>query len=131
MKHDIETREDIIQFVNAFYGNMTSDDIVGHIFLEVEQVDFAKHLPKMYDFWEMLLLDGSNYRGAPMQPHFRVNEKTPLTPAHFDRWLEMFKETIDSLFEGPKAEEAKSKAFNIASTWSYKLEYLRKLKVEG
>ncbi|MEY4384563.1 MAG: hypothetical protein RI995_2105 [Bacteroidota bacterium] len=127
MKHDIETREDIIRFVNAFYGNMTSDDIVGHIFLEVEQVDFAKHLPKMYDFWEMLLLDGSNYRGAPMQPHFRVNEKTPLTPAHFDRWLEMFKETIDSLFEGPKAEEAKSKAFNIASTWSYKLEYLRKL----
>jgi len=131
MRHDIETREDIIRFVNAFYGNMTSDDIVGHIFLEVEQVDFAKHLPKMYDFWEMLLLDGSNYRGAPMQPHFRVNEKTPLTPAHFDRWLEMFKETIDSLFEGPKAEEAKSKAFNIASTWSYKLEYLRKLKVEG
>lgn len=127
MKSDIISREDIIQFVNQFYGNMKSDDLVGHVFLAIEKVDFDKHLPKMYDFWEMLLLDGNNYRGAPMQPHFRINEHHALTPAHFDRWLEMFKDTIDSLFEGPKAEEAKTKAFNIASTWSYKLEYLRKL----
>ncbi len=125
MKHDIENIEDVKLLVNTFYGNMKSDDIVGRVFLDIEKVDFDKHLPKMYDFWEMLLFEGSNYRGAPMQPHLRINQHHPLTPAHFDRWLEMFRETVDSLFEGPKAEEAKTKAFNIASTWSYKLEYLR------
>jgi hemoglobin len=119
--HDIASRDDIKIFVDAFYGGMKSDDLVGHIFLDVMQVDWSHHLPKMYDFWEMLLLDGSNYKGAPMRPHLEINQKTPLTMAHFVRWFEMFSSTLDAHFAGPKTEEAKTKAWNIAQTWAYKL----------
>ena len=62
MKSDIQSRADIQIFVDAFYAKMPSDDLVGHVFMDVMHVDFAKHLPKMYDFWEMLLLDGSAWR---------------------------------------------------------------------
>lgn len=124
MKADITTKEDIKIFVDAFYKNMSSNDLVGHVFIDVAKVDWSHHLPKMYDFWEMLLLDGSNYRGAPMQPHLKVNQMEPLTPAHFEHWIELFNQNIDALFEGPKTEEAKLKAKNIALTWLYKFEMI-------
>ena len=124
MKKDIECKEDIQVFVDAFYAKMPSDDLVGHVFMDVAQVDFSKHLPKMYHFWEMLLLGGTNYHGAPMRPHLEINQKIQLTPAHFARWLELFYATLDEYFEGPKTEDAKLKARNIADTWAYKLDYI-------
>jgi hypothetical protein len=36
----------------------------------------------------------------------------------------MFRATLRDLFEGPKTEEAITKAENIAATWAYKLDYL-------
>lgn len=126
MKNDITSKEDIKRFVDAFYAKMPADDLVGKVFMEVMQVDFSKHLPKMYDFWEMLLFQGTSYQGAPMRPHLQINQIHPITPAHFERWLGMFRETVRDLFEGPKAEEAITKAENIASTWAYKLDYLTK-----
>jgi hemoglobin len=126
MKNDIASKADIKTFVDAFYAKMPSDDLVGNIFMEVMHVDFAKHLPKMYDFWEMLLFQGTSYHGAPMRPHLQINQIHPITPAHFDRWLEMFRATLRDLFEGPKTEEAITKAENIAATWAYKLDYLTK-----
>jgi hemoglobin len=80
----------------------------------------------MYDFWEMLLFQGTSYKGAPMRPHLQINQIHPITPAHFERWLAMFRETLRDLFEGPKTEEAITKAENIAATWAYKLDYLTK-----
>jgi hemoglobin len=94
--------------------------------MEVMHVDFSTHLPKMYDFWEMLVFQGTSYQGAPMRPHLQINQIHPITPAHFDRWLEMFRATLRDLFEGPKTEEAITKAENIAATWAYKLDYLTK-----
>jgi hemoglobin len=105
---------------------MPSDDLVGKVFMEVMHVDFSTHLPKMYDFWEMLLFQGTSYQGAPMRPHLQINQIHPITPAHFERWLGMFRETLRDLFEGPKTEEAIMKAENIAATWAYKLDYLTK-----
>ena len=124
MKNDITSKADIKTFVDAFYGKMPSDDLVGKVFMEVMHVDFSKHLPKMYDFWEMLLFQGTSYQGAPMRPHLQINQIHPITPAHFERWLEMFRATLRDLFEGPKTEEAITKAENIAATWAYKLDYL-------
>lgn len=124
MKNDITSKEDIKTFVDAFYAKMPSDDLVGKVFMEVMQVDFSTHLPKMYDFWEMLLFQGTSYKGAPMRPHLQINQTHPITPAHFERWLGMFRETLRDLFEGPKTEEAITKAENIAATWAFKLDYL-------
>ncbi len=124
MKKDIENREDIKVLVNSFYQKVKKDAVIGYLFLEVVDINWEKHLPVMYDFWEMLLLDGSAYKGAPMRPHLEINQKERLTQAHFDRWLSLFNATLDEHFEGKVTEEAKVKAWNIAQTWAYKLNYL-------
>jgi hemoglobin len=44
---------------------------------------------------------------------------------HFDRWIQHFNTTIDEFFSGPKAEEAKTRAGQIAKTFQFKLGILK------
>ena len=61
MNKDLENREDIEVLVNSFYGKIRQNEILGHIFNDIAQVDWDKHLPKMYSFWEMILFEKSNF----------------------------------------------------------------------
>ncbi|MBP6385514.1 MAG: group III truncated hemoglobin [Pseudarcicella sp.] len=128
MKKNLETSEDIKMFVDAFYEKIQCDDLLSTVFNDVAQVNWNEHLPRMYSFWEMLLLEKSGYAGQPFRPHLIVNQNHRLTPLYFDRWLKLFNETIDTFFEGDKADEAKFKAKNIALTWAHKLDYINKLE---
>jgi hemoglobin len=74
----------------------------------------------MCDFWEFLLLQGKNYQGNPIQKHFELHAKHPITAEHFDRWLHLFQTTVDALFAGPVADDAKFRAMVIAETWKPK-----------
>jgi hemoglobin len=74
----------------------------------------------MYAFWEFLLLGKDTYRGNPLEPHRRLHGLVPLTAAHFERWLELFTGTVDELYAGLNAEEAKNRARLIAMTWQPK-----------
>ncbi|HJW29025.1 MAG TPA: group III truncated hemoglobin, partial [Saprospiraceae bacterium] len=106
MNPDIETTEDIKLLIDTFYSKVRNDDVIGYIFNDIAQVDWEKHLPKMYAFWGFLLLGQDSYQGNPLEPHRRLNEKVKLTEAHFDRWLLLFHETVEELFQGKVAEEA-------------------------
>jgi hemoglobin len=120
MRPDIHTDEDIKQLIDAFYEKVRSDEVIGYIFNDIAQVDWAHHLPKMYAFWQFLLLGQETYQGNPMEVHRRLHEKVKLTEAHFDRWLLLFHQTVDELFEGLVAEEAKNRSALIAMTWKPK-----------
>lgn len=63
---DIENREDIILLVNTFYDDVKADKTIGDIFNKVVAVNWDEHLPKMYDFWEGILLGGGAFKGNPM-----------------------------------------------------------------
>ncbi len=116
MKSDILARPDIEELINTFYDKVKADPLLGHLFNDVARVDW----PVMYDFWEFLLLGGRNYLGNPIQKHFDLHEKHPLRAEHFDRWLLLFQNTVDELFEGPVAEDAKFRAYSIAEVWKPK-----------
>ena len=120
MLHDITTRADIERLIDTFYERVKADPLIGYIFNEVARVDWAHHLPIMYDFWEFLLLSGENYRGNPIQKHFDLHAKHALRPEHFDRWLALFQATVDELFAGRRADDAKFRAYAIAETWKPK-----------
>lgn len=120
MKKDISTSEDIKTLVDAFYEKVQSDDVIGYIFNDVVHVDWPHHLPKMYAFWEFLLLGKDTYRGNPMEVHKKVHEINPLTEEHFTRWLQLFHKTVDELFEGLVAEDAKNRSSMIVMTWKPK-----------
>lgn len=117
VRHDITTIEDIRTLINSFYDKVRQDDLLGYVFNEVANVDWEHHLPKMYAFWEFLLIGGEGYQGNPMEPHRRLHEKVPLRKDLFDRWLMIFNQTVDEHFAGKNAEEAKNKASLIAMTW--------------
>lgn len=119
---DIQTREDIKTLVDRFYEQATIDEVIGMFFSEVAQLDFAKHMPIMYDFWESTLFQVAKYKGNPMLVHLQLNDKKSMKEEHFDRWLQLWENTIRSNFEGENAERAIKKANQIAGLMKYKIE---------
>ena len=118
-KGDISTRKDIEQLVDTFYKNVLDDSEIAFFFTEVIPVDFDLHKPKLYDFWETMILFNPKYQGNPMGVHKEINAKHTMTKAHFDVWVNLFHKTIDDLFIGEKAEEAKTRSQHIATTMRF------------
>ena len=121
MKTDIQNRQDIILLVNTFYEKVARDAIIGPIFTNVANVDWDHHLPKMYSFWCTQLLDERTYAGNTMKIHEDLNAKATLMQYHFDGWVRIFVETVDELFSGVKAEEAKTRASQISALMHHRM----------
>ena len=118
-KQDIQSHEDVVRLVDAFYERVQRDALLGPIFGEVAQVDWSAHLPKMYAFWESVLFGKAGFKGNPLAVHRALAQLTPLTIREFDRWLELFHTAVDDLFDGNVALEAKRRASAIAVTMLY------------
>ena len=121
MKKDIENREDIVVLINTFYEKVKKDEVIGYIFNDVAKVNWEKHLPVMYDFWENVIFFTGSYTGNPMTAHKQLNQKTPLNTEHFQEWIKLFTKTVDELFEGDKAELTKQRAISIATVMQIKI----------
>nr|WP_315250965.1 group III truncated hemoglobin [uncultured Flavobacterium sp.] len=118
---DISNIEDIQLLVNTFYSTVQKDELIGAIFNEKIGDRWPEHLEKMYRFWQTILLEEHTYSGSPFPPH----KQLPVEKQHFNRWMEIFTNTVDSLFTGPLAEEAKLRGQNMAEMFNYKIEYFR------
>lgn len=118
MKKDIENRDDIDHLMREFYRRAMSDGEIGYIFTDVANLDLDHHLPIIGDFWETMLFRTGNYQRHgrnPLQVHGELNEKTPLLPEHFERWLDIFYEILDREFSGERVEFLKMRAQMIAN----------------
>lgn len=111
---DIAGRADIVALVDTFYARVRADARLGPIFDEVAAIDWATHLPRMYDFWETVLFGGSAYHGNPLAAHLALAARTPLGAAEFAQWLRLFDQSVDELFAGPLATDVKLRAARIA-----------------
>lgn len=120
-RSDITTEADVKTLVDSFYDKVGRDELLSPIFNDVAEVDWAEHLPIMYRFWGSLLFRHGDYRGQPWPKHAVL----PVNPAHFDRWLKLFKQTVDEHFSGPKALEAKNLAASIADTFQNRFGFVR------
>ena len=114
--------EDIKQLVDTFYRRVREDELLGPVFEEKIQENWPRHLDIMYRFWQTLLLEEHTYYGSPFIKHIPL----PIDAQHFARWLDLFHQTVDELFAGEKAEEAKWRASRMAEMFEYKLNYLRR-----
>ena len=119
---DITDRRDVACLVNVFYDRVRGDDLLGPIFDDIAHVDWATHLSRMYDFWESVLFARATFKGAPLVVHRALARRTPLTAAAFDRWIALFQSTVDDLFSGPMAEQAKNSATRIAATMEHNID---------
>lgn len=119
--HDIRDDKDIKTLVHAFYDNVRQDDRLGYIFNDFAQVDWEQHLPRMVDFWSNILFQTRRYKGRPFRQHLPL----PVRESDFERWFDLFRQTVDAHFAGPNAENAKEMAGKIASSFSLRM------KMEG
>ncbi|GAB2541689.1 group III truncated hemoglobin [Spirosoma aerophilum] len=124
VKRTLDSPEAVRFLVDSFYEKVQVDPFIGPIFTDVAQVDWSKHLPKMYAFWESLILGNNAYDGHPFRPHLIVNQKHTLTIEHFERWLQLFTATLSENFSGEAADQVRQRATQIALVWNNKLEYI-------
>lgn len=114
---EIQTEEDIKTMVDTFYEKVNNDELLSPIFNDFAEVDWPHHLPKMYKFWNSLILGIPGYKGQPFPMHARL----PIVQDHFNRWVELFVKNIDENFTGQNAEIAKEKANHIALMFQFKM----------
>jgi hemoglobin len=116
--NDIRDISDIRLFVDEFYKKVREDDQIGPVFSAVITGDWQPHLDKMYLFWNAALFGVAGFKGNPFAKHAPL----PISQPHFDRWLKLFSETIDSYFEGPVARDTKQRAQLMAVMFVHKLD---------
>ena len=107
---DIETREDIIELVNAFYQQAKYDPDLSKVFLEMKALTETDILQAMYNFWENIILFTGPYKGKPL---YRFIAGRELKPQHFKAWNTIFNQTVDNLYEGYHADQAKYRSREI------------------
>lgn len=111
---DLATRTDVEALLRRFYGRVMVDDVLAEPFAEVRSKGLESHIPVMTDFWETALFRAGLYRGSALHAHRRVHERIPLNGGHFVRWLTVWNDTVDEMFQGPVAERAKIQGSRIA-----------------
>lgn len=119
---DIATRADIERLTRAFYEKALADTMIGYLFTDVAQLDLEAHLPDITDFWETILLGGEAYRGGAFAVHAQLHARSPLRGGHFNRWLTLWTQTVDELFAGERADEAKRHATRVAAAFHRRLQ---------
>lgn len=118
MKQDIQSKRDIELLVDLFYEKVKKDLVLSKYF---QGMDWSKHLPTMYKFWENVVFYTGRYNGNPMQVHYGLHQRMPLGLGDFQQWLYLFSETVDELYEGENANNIKQRAQNIATVMQIKI----------
>ncbi|MCB0993745.1 MAG: group III truncated hemoglobin [Acidimicrobiales bacterium] len=114
-RRDLDTREEIAEFVTRFYREIAQDERFHHYFHTLAAVDWHAHTLELTDFWAGLLL------GEPHEPaddvieaHRWLHDAEPFDQTLFDRWLEILDATLDEGWNGTMTETARRRGHGIA-----------------
>lgn len=103
---DLDSRTQIHDMVVAFYRAIVFDDVLGPVFDEIAEVDWPSHIPRLVDYWCRILLGESSYTGAMLVAHQEVGAVEPFRAEWFDRWHQLFVDTVRAEWSGPHADSA-------------------------
>lgn len=90
----------IEKLVRAFYERVLEDELLNIFFIrtlgdDLQNDKWYEHLHTLDNFWLSLLTGEGRYMGDPLMPHMFLGG---LNVEHFERWLMLFRETLDELF---------------------------------
>jgi hemoglobin len=103
----VVTEEQISLLVDQFYDKVRADALLGPIFDQAIGDSWALHLAKMKAFWSSVMLASRTYKGNPMMAHLALPR---LGREHFERWLELWRETTPQICAEPAASVFVEKA---------------------
>lgn len=118
---DLDSRSAIHDLVVGFYREIVNDDLLGPVFEEVAEVDWPVHIPRLIDYWCRILLHEPVYNGSMAAAHREVHKIEAFRPEHFDRWFELWCESIHARWQGPNADLARAHAERTAGLLSRQL----------
>jgi hemoglobin len=120
-QQELLTLDDIKRLVDVFYERIKNNNLLAPVFNELIKDKWPQHMEKMYRFWQTVLLEEHTYLGSPFLPHANL----PVNHEHFVEWLTLFNKTVDELFTGAKAEEAKWRAAKMAEMFENKIAHFK------
>lgn len=125
MKYPTITKKNIRRMVDHFYSQVLKDELIGDFFIEKlgdEMIsdEWLAHLDLLTDFWAFTILGDSDYKGSPIKPHIPMKD---LKRESFERWLELFSQVIERLYEKEPAEVF------IAHSQAIADDFMKKLKL--
>jgi hemoglobin len=103
----------IVAVVDAFYGRIRADAVLGPIFANHVE-NWPEHIEKLTRFWSSVLMMSGRYKGTPLQNHLTIPD---LSAAHFQRWLGLFADTLSDLCTSDQAALFMSRAARIAQSF--------------
>jgi hemoglobin len=101
----------IERVVRTFYERARCDALIGPIF-ESKIHDWEGHIARLCAFWSSVALMSGCYHGQPMVAHLPLPIDTP----EFDRWLELFAETVGDVCPPSAAAHFLDRAHRIADS---------------
>jgi len=119
--NDIKTRSDIESLIDKFYKKVLDDKLISSFFNDIVILDWSVHIPIMYDFWESTLLGAAKYKRNAMLKHIELNKKKALKPEHFERWIDLWAQTVRENFSGTIADDAIFRANSIGELMKFKI----------
>jgi len=125
-KKDINTRMDIHLLVSTFYNKVREEPTLGPFFNTTIK-NWEAHIDHLTTFWESSLFISrpieKRYKGNPIAIHNQVDKdhKNSITELHFGIWLNLWVQTVNELYEGEYAENAKRRARKMGSFLYLKL----------
>ena len=113
------TRVNLRILTTSFYTKVLKDEIVGPIFISKLGDDlmgpiWGPHLDLITNFWASITMSDPIYQGSPFAPHMQLAD---LSRAAFERWLKLFFETLDTIYEPAIADELKQRSTLIAGNF--------------
>jgi hemoglobin len=118
---DIATQEDLFDIITNFYKKAGEDELLGTIFKsKIPLKVWDEHMQTITLFWCGILFQTGNYAGRPFPKHLGLGLKSE----HFQRWLFLLNETIDTYHIGEKADHMKTVANNMATMFLSKLNHI-------
>ena len=101
------------RLIDVFYARVRIDAELGPIFNDAVS-DWPAHLEKLAAFRSSVMLTSGRYKGQPVPAHLK--HKDSITPALFERWLLLWRQTTDELMPPKAAAALQAKAARIAES---------------
>lgn len=111
---------DLQPLVECFYARVRADQMLAPVFASAVD-DWPAHEARIGDFWSSVMNTSGRYKGSPVAKHLRLAGQ--ITPEHFSRWLQLWRETSNELLPPAGAAAVQAKADRIAESLQLAIQY--------
>lgn len=112
---DLDTEDEIFEMVTRQYSDVVQDDLLAPYFtFGPGYLDWQAHIATVTEYWCHVVLYAPDYAIDVIESHRHLHDHREFTPILFDRWLQIFVDTVDGGWTGPNATWATKRATGMA-----------------